>query len=133
MNPSKTIKTLDSIKKAFFSNILLSCYSINLDGFRELASTEDGMNHFTPRAQEFSLTYGKSHRKQYLCLFALQGNLLLALKEFEKRGKKIHPLQKCLLFGVNEQIANVPLFSIFKINRRQTAPVISPSEVCVCG
>lgn len=41
-----------------------------------------------------------SQKTEYLCLFALQNNLLLALKDFKKRGEKIHQLQKCLRFGV---------------------------------
>lgn len=65
---------------------------------------EEGTNQFTSGAlcSRIELDLWKvSQKTEYLCLFALQDNLLLALEEFKKRAEKnIHQLQKCLRFGV---------------------------------
>lgn len=53
---------------------------------------DEGTNQFTSRAlcSRIELDLWKvSQNTEYLCLFALQDNLLLALKEFKKReGEK---------------------------------------------
>lgn len=66
--------------------------------FRPLTSMDEGTNQFTSRAlcSRIELDLWKvSQNTEYLCLFALQDNLLLALKEFKKReGEKNPPIAK---------------------------------------
>lgn len=104
-----------------------------MGSLRSLTSVEEGTNQFTLRAlcSRIELDLCKvSQKTEYFCLFVLQDNPLLALKEFKKREEKTHQLQKCLIIKQRLQLSLCLAF-LNKTQANQT--LISPSNVCVCG